>query len=678
MKRIVFVLLLLVPTAAWAGTEKVWKPLERGQIPEGEALGAAPVSDGSVRLAPQVEELAQIPVPYLWGVVRAGKTVYAAGGDSGVVYRLTQASDPTKRAVPAYAASAIGVNAITTDGKNVIIGTSPDGKVLRLDKAKKTTELFDPEEKYIWSVTTHGDSLYVAAGTPGRVYRVPRKGGKGVQVFDGESHIRSLAVESSGSVLAGSDGRGLLIRLPKAGAAGKPFVLYDAPRREVSDIAVGKDGVVFFAAVGDEADPSADPASGPTALLFRMERDGFVEQLWEAPGPMIYALAVAPDGKVWVATGNPGGLYVVSRDGVASRIWEAEAKQVTDLAVTPDGLVASTGNPAKLVRIPWHAGAVTGEFLGKPLDAGGFARWGRLNLNASLAGGSLQVLTRSGNTEEPDDTWSAWSNPIATAGGEVKSPPARYLQWKVKLTGSAQGEPVLRYLEVFYQTANRAPKVTEITIEEPGLTLRPKPRLRDEGEPPGVLKENPSEKGWEPGFQALQWTAEDPDEDTLVYDVEIRALGTQEWTPLVQGQLESYYTFDATAVADGRYEVRVVARDDPSNVKGKARRGEKVEGPITVDTTPPSFREVVASAKRGRADLRFDAGDQGGGIARAEVSVGGGEWILVEPQDGLSDEANESYQYALENLPKGTHTVVVRVTDRSGNSAVSQTRVTVR
>ena len=46
------------------------------------------------------------------------------------------------------------------------------------------------------------------------------------------------------------------------------------------------------------------------------------------------------------------------------------------------------------------------------------------------------MFTRSGNTATPDDTWSAWSGPYAVSEGEeIKSPNARYLQWKAVLTG---------------------------------------------------------------------------------------------------------------------------------------------------------------------------------------------------------------------------------------------------
>ena len=48
--------------------------------------------------------------------------------------------------------------------------------------------------------------------------------------------------------------------------------------------------------------------------------------------------------------------------------------------------------------------------------------------------GNVELQTRSGNTENPDETWSAWSGSLTDQkGGQVSSPTAKFLQWRAIL-----------------------------------------------------------------------------------------------------------------------------------------------------------------------------------------------------------------------------------------------------
>ena len=62
------------------------------------------------------------------------------------------------------------------------------------------------------------------------------------------------------------------------------------------------------------------------------------------------------------------------------------------------------------------------------------ATFGRL---AWRAEGQVELETRSGNTETPDATWSAWSKPL-TEPGDVSSPPGRYAQMRARFAKDAK------------------------------------------------------------------------------------------------------------------------------------------------------------------------------------------------------------------------------------------------
>ena len=60
-------------------------------------------------------------------------------------------------------------------------------------------------------------------------------------------------------------------------------------------------------------------------------------------------------------------------------------------------------------------------------DAGTVATWGAIRWRASGRAGQVQIVTRSGNTATPDETWSAWSKPYTIADGESDRQPERAL-----------------------------------------------------------------------------------------------------------------------------------------------------------------------------------------------------------------------------------------------------------
>ena len=85
---------------------------------------------------------------------------------------------------------------------------------------------------------------------------------------------------------------------------------------------------------------------------------------------------------------------------------------------------------------------------------------------------AVDVFTRSGNTATPDDTWSAWSGPYAASQGEeIKSPNARYLQWKAVLSGK-QASPVLTSVSAAYVQRNLRPKFTSLTVHPAGTVFQ--------------------------------------------------------------------------------------------------------------------------------------------------------------------------------------------------------------
>ncbi|HPQ17520.1 MAG TPA: hypothetical protein PLP04_20000, partial [Bryobacteraceae bacterium] len=120
------------------------------------------------------------------------------------------------------------------------------------------------------------------------------------------------------------------------------------------------------------------------------------------------------------------------------------------------------------------------------------------------------------------------------------------------------------------------------------------------------------------------------------------------------------------------YRLRVTASDSPSNPVGQALSAELVSEPFLIDNTPPAITGLTASIVNGNLRVAFRASDALSIIQRAEISVNGGEWTVVDPVTKLSDSRREDYEVVLPAPPGREHTVAVRVADEYENESVAK------
>jgi hypothetical protein len=260
----------------------------------------------------------------------------------------------------------------------------------------------------------------------------------------------------------------------------------------------------------------------------------------------------------------------------------------------------------------------------------------------------------------------------------VTSPPARFLQWKVTLTDP---QAAVRGVDVAYLPANLGPRITRILVSALGAPLSKLP----EGGPPGSLVQTlpggvrvefqvPSNRGpetpasdtdavWARRYRALSWEAEDPNGDSLRFDLELRAEEESGWKPLKKDLEGSPWMWDSATVPDGWYRVRLAASDRAANPPGQAFSTSRESDPFLVDNTPPRLTGLRVS----EATLAGTAEDAASPIRRIEVAVDGESWLQVFPEDGIADLPQESFTHTLTGLTSGDHVIVVRAFDAAGN-----------
>lgn len=677
----------------------VWSVNSRAEVMRGDAHGVSIDDSGNITLAPKLTEVFKTEQPYIWSsAADSAGNVYLGTGNDGKIFVVNSAGKGSLFADLAE----LNVSALAI-GKNgeLFAGTSPDGKVYSVDKTGKASVYFDPRQKYIWSLAVMSDgSLAVGTGENGRIYRVRSANAdpNASLLFDtSETSIVSLAADRSGNLYAGTDPGGLVLRF---GADNKPFALLDSTLRELHQLAVGTDGSVYALAIGESAagaKPTETPAVTPLetktvavntpeppaksrydltnakSAVYRILPDGGNDLIWASANITAFSLYAHQSGNgVLIGTGDKGRVFSVSNDGRETLAIQTDANQISTIGNIGNQLFATSSNQGVLFRVG-PENVSEGSYESSVLDAKATATWGRIWWQS---GGGVQIETRSGNTQKPDETWSGWASVGANA--QIASPRSRYLQWRATLKN---GPAVARLTEVnlAFQPRNIAPEVLSIQVlpTNVGLVANPAPQTD-----PNIISSglDPSVFGlpvvtvaprriYQRGATSLQWTAEDRNGDKLVYDVLYKEINETNFRPLRENIDENFFTIDGQALADGRYIFKIVAKDTPANPADLALMGERITDPVDIDNTPPSVSiqgQPGVNGNTGR--VTFAALDRASYLTKAEFSVNGGEWQTVYADDGISDSPNESYTVQIPVNTAGEYVITLRAFDVNGNS----------
>jgi WD40 repeat protein len=724
-------------TAALVAASPVfWNVATQSEFLKGDVEDLSIDSDGRVFLGPSTALLAETAAPFLWTVLSLPDgTLYAGSGNEGKVMRVGRDGKMSTF----FDAAELEVHAIAVAPRGGLsVATSPDGKIYEVASDGTSKVFFDPDDKYIWALAVDGaGNVFAATGDKGVIYKITPAGAGSQFYKTNTTNVVSLAIAPSGDLIAGTESPGRVFKLD---ASGRAFVLLDSPFREIHAVRVASDGTIYAVAMnGAGGDRPADrptapepdrppvasvsteittvgvvdspppPSGGPSTTrprrvgrgtIYRIRTDGFSDPLWESGDDAPYDLLIEPGGSLLVATGTDGKIFRISGDPArATLVTRAAARQVTALLREPSGrIVGATSNPGKLVALGADT-AKRGTYESDVRDAGTTASWGVIRWRASGKPGQVQVSTRSGNTASPDETWSSWSSAYSNPEGEqMKSPNARYLQFRAVFSGDAASSPSLTSVTAAYLPRNLRPEVVSITVHPAGTVFQ-RPFSTGELEIAGY-EDNTSDNRppsqslsstsgsvplsgapalgrriYQKGLQTLVWKAEDGNDDRLQYDVLYRREGETAWKVLKRGLWDPIVVWDTTSVPDGTYVVKVAASDAPANSPDLALVGEMESLPFDIDNSPPviELQPVVRSGNR--TSLPFVVRDSQSAVQRVEYSLDASRWRVVYPKDGIPDSRREEFDLVIDEREPG-RSVIVRATDAMNNvaSAVAQIR----
>ena len=710
MKRLlvpVFVTLAFLVQALQGVVPQKWEVRSKDDFLKGKFDGISVSYDGILSLSPKEEKISGPEEEfYLSLLITPDGVLYLGTGHGGKIYRIRKGGEPELY----FQVPEMGIYCLARDRKgDLYAGTSPNGKIWKITDKGKGDVFFNPREKYIWDLLFVDRGVLLAAvGENGGIYEINKEGEGKLILKAEENHILCLKKDTNGDLFAGSGGKGLLYRISKAKRAS---ILFESPHEEIKSIALDKEGNIYAAASGAVIKPKQEetpvsliretavtvsPSTPGTkevlslvrkqpSALYKIDKQGIAKRLWHSSEELIYSLLWNErEGKLIFGTGDKGRIYSVDKDEKISLVVQKKSELVYFLLPYDSKIYFLSNNPSDL-SIFYPDQRFSGEYLSRVMDTGTISSWGRIEWEATIPSGStLQFQTRSGNSSNPNKTWSNWSPPYQKKQGEqALSPRARYIQFKVMFkTQSGKRSPLLQKVSLFYLQANVAPVIKKIKVLPPNeIYLKPPEQEEIIWGADVSISERAVSKDKEKslfiakkterkGYQTIIWEAADENGDALLFSCYIKGEDERQWRVLNEKWTDTIYAFDTLSFPDGTYFLKLVVSDIPSNPVGTELKSDKTSGPFIIDNSLPTIKNFKAEKEKNKLTVTFSAEDSLSYIKEVRYLVRPDEWRSIFPVDGICDSKWENFSLTLTLPLRFDNLLTVKVKDRHGNIGV--------
>ena len=215
-----------------------------------------------------------------------------------------------------------------------------------LELAPSLKQVYNTPSTFLWSLAANSDgAVFVAGGSPARVYRVERDG-IAQSIFEPkELQVQSLVVVKD-VVYAATSPDGKIYKLTpalkseqKAAPTYTATEFFDPKTKYIWQIVAASDGTIY-AATGDQGE------------IYRVTPDGKGSVFFNSDEAHIRALALDADGNIIAGTDGSGLIYRITPKGDAFVLYSTAKKEVTSLAIGPDGTIYVSAVGEKRVGPP--------------------------------------------------------------------------------------------------------------------------------------------------------------------------------------------------------------------------------------------------------------------------------------------------------------------------------------
>jgi len=678
--------LLLIPASTRAAGPIYWDwPADRPFL-ELDLDGAALDLDGYLTAGLSYRALGPVGPEVFWRIVPDGRGGYYTGsGHNGEIHHMTARGD--SELVAQLEGTEVFSLLPLPDG-GLLAGCGPEGGFYHVDEGGEVTQIGSVAGGYVWAMASQPgqeQNIWLAVGSPASLYRYRMKDDQLEEILQlPAQNTLDLLFDDQGQLLVATQGPGLVYRIDPQ-APDTSGLLLETVQDEARQFVRGPDDALFVLALDPEEnriDPQAhgngsnggpstallamlEEAGGPgpdRAALYRLDPDGMTRTIWTGSADLM--IAGWSEKRGWVGAGPLGPesdravLHQLTLPAGQHPLAAWVGGDVLDLQVDGDGRVLiCQAHPGAVAVLSEEAGEPR-RAVSQPLDAGRPVRWGRLSWSGRPGEDRWEWSVRGGNRSVPDDSWTEWTKPWNDQDHEIALEPCRFLQWRVEFTAGSDSRGTVTGVSVSAWRDNLPPIITDFTVEllkavnfgpmgghGENVTQTFASGLQAEFTRGTSAKKvaGPERSNLARGIKVFTWQGRDPDGDLVTWNLEFRPTGGEVWSPILMGTPEQLGSWDTSEVADGRYDVRLTARDDRDNPHHLAGSSSRLMGQVAVDNSPPEISKGKFLSDETGFRVRIEAEDQMGPLAGAVVVLPDGTRERIDPVDGICDSRREDF-----------------------------------
>ncbi len=680
MKKIIqwFILsITIVSSIVYGASTLTWKFNTYEKFVYGDFFNVSLTEDGELTLSPALESVSSIDCMYIWDIKSDSKgNIYLATGNNGIVYKIDRKGNVSEF----FETASIAAFKILIDKKNnLYVATLTRGLIYKISPKGKGRVFYVFKGDHIWDmIFDKNGNIILGTGVPGKLYRLNVKNGKLSEICSTkEMHILSIIQDREGNFYFGTSDKGAIYKFSQDKNELK--VIYQTGENEVHTLCLRSDGILFAGTSDKEFKfpftkekilqrKNKQQKSSKTELykkikaplncVYKITPSGYVTKIIELRDTIFLSLIFDKEENLYVGTGDSGIIYRCDKNDKVEKLVEVDEEQIISLYQTAHGeILVGTGNIGSLYKLKINY-AKYGNYISEVLDAGGWAKWGRIRWDWNQKKHTyITVQTRSGNTSDIDDTWSEWSEEYTNAKGSlINSPSSQFLQFKINFkTYRSDVTPILYSIEIPYLLNNRPPQIISLELDYPD---------ERNGKTSTTKSRGNSLKQWE---RKIKWEAKDPDNDKLLYSVLAKIEGSSQWILLKEDFTSSEFIFDTRKLPDGIYQFKVIADDLPDNSEGYNLKAEKISKKYIIDTTPPEIIKLQWKHLKGNSfKIMGKISDNLSRISSISYSIDAKKWINLFPKDMLFDSNIEEFEFIYKDTTKPT-IIMIMATDEWNN-----------
>ncbi|MGR3292413.1 MAG: hypothetical protein ACUZ9M_00185 [Candidatus Scalindua sp.] len=725
----------------------MWTNTDPADISKGKFKNVSINSSGKFTLSPGKSKIGEIPAAYVWCLVADGTdSLFAGTGNPGSVFKISHDGN----VVEYFKTPELHVQTLTIDSAgNIFAGTLPHGRIYKITSKGQGEMFCELPDPYIWAmISDKSGNLYAATGNNGVIYKISDKGIPTVFFDSPLSNILDLVIDNVGNLYASCEPDGLIYKITPDGNAS---VLYDADEDEIHCLAIDKNGVLYAGTSSGTPPVLRTPA--PPALLetilpllmeqlpgepsdvwlngflsendiekttpplmkdaypengmrempvitemntvYRIDKDGRVRKIFAVEG-FILCLTIDDNNDILVGTGNKAALFKIDSNYEARLLYDFSESQVLDILSYKDGTnYMATGNNANVYQLS-NAYSREGTYESIVHDTTYVSSWGCISWKGKTPSQTnITLSTRSGNNRKPDNTWSDWAPGYQSNGEKIKSPSARFIQYRATLTTDDAGiTPSLYNVSIAYLPQNQSPVIRRVEV------TTPKHFAVDETDnnndinmqkttlfSPDDLYLHNSHKNHKTATndhrKLISWEAEDPNNDRLQFNLEYKSVDESKWKNLKKNvQDVAEFCWNINRIPDGYYKARVIACDDLDNPLEYALKEEVESDSFLIDNTRPVVLDLKTVIESDAIDSHGSPGytiivsgtakDEMCNITDIQYSIDSGEWQTTFPEDKIFDSKEETFLFIIPYISSDEHTIIINTFDYEGNIGSSK------